>query len=67
MSRAIAVYKDGPRGAVEDWLKKGACRKAGSSWHLSRTAVISLYPAFDELSWTGPDLDEAGIEKGVFE
>ncbi|WP_433521678.1 hypothetical protein ACQPZ2_30860 [Nocardia pseudovaccinii] len=66
MSRAIAAHEDGPRFAVEDWLDKGARRRSGSSWHLSRAPVVSLYPDFDEIWWTGTDLDEAGIEKGVY-
>ncbi|WP_405183664.1 hypothetical protein OG225_41015 (plasmid) [Nocardia sp. NBC_01377] len=64
LSRAIPAHDDGPRAAVEAWLK-GATGES-TPWDLRRVPVICLYPEFGELWWTGPDLDEPGIEKGVY-
>lgn len=68
MSRAIAPHCDGPRAAVTSWLVGGASNSSakGTAWHLSRTPVISLITDPGEVWWPGPEIDEAGIEKGLY-
>lgn len=68
MSRAIAPHCDGSRAAITSWLVEGVRNSAAkpTAWHLSRTPAISLTTDPGEVWWRGPDIDEAGIEKGLY-
>ncbi|WP_124390612.1 hypothetical protein [Rhodococcus wratislaviensis] len=69
LGRGIVPNPDGPRAAVTEWLEQGARRRVptATAWHLGRTPVVSLMPELGEVWWPGPDSDEAGIEKGLYD
>jgi hypothetical protein len=69
LARAIPPHPGGARTAVREWLTRGSRKRpsaGGSDWHLSRTPVVCLRPDLGAVWWRGPDVDEPGIEKGLY-